>query len=396
MGEKVSKAGPIQTQERIHELDVLRGFALLGVFIVHFTSSSFYNLTLTEQQQAAFLENPLDWWALVIGDLFFYDKANTLFATLFGMGFWIMLDRLRARGESFEKIYLQRILILLVIGTINLHFLFPGDVLQKYALLGIILLVLRRMPQSIMLWLGLALAIFGYPIAEAIIGSSDQAWKQFGEAQAAALAPASYWHWVTNMASANFELDFAQGAFLGWGLYLFGRFLMGAWIIQQDWLQRAHELLPSFRRLAMIAFPIGLLIEFFGWSLYLGWLTGPEWLSDLLHVIAVPILATGYALALIMLYHSRRKAMAELFVPVGRMALTAYVAHGVVFTFLYLPFGFDLLPVMGPAKSLALAIALYVGMTWACKIWLSHYKMGPLEYLWRWATYGKQPEFKIR
>ena len=125
MGEKVSTAGPIQTQERIHELDVLRGFALLGVFIVHFTSSSFYNLTLTEQQQAAFLENPLDWWALVIGDLFFYDKANTLFATLFGMGFWIMLDRLRARGESFEKIYLQRILILLVIGTINLHFLFP-------------------------------------------------------------------------------------------------------------------------------------------------------------------------------------------------------------------------------------------------------------------------------
>jgi len=385
---------PMSKSDRIDELDVLRGFALMGVFVVHFTSSSFYNLTLTEAQQNAFLANPLDLAALSFAELFFFDKANTLFATLFGMGFWIMLDRLRDRGAPFESIYLRRILILLVIGTINLHLLFPGDVLQKYALLGIALLLLRNLPSWALLFTGLILAVFGPAIADLLVGSTDAAWDQFGETQAAALAEADYWHWVTVMAPANLTVDFVQGAFLGWGLYLFGRFLVGAWIIKQGWIQRSAELLPVMRRLALVALPIGFAIEIAGWAMYLDFIPGPSWLDKLLHTTALPVLVTGYALAVILVFHSRYKSIVVFFTPVGRMALTAYVAHGAVFTFVYLPFGLDLLPVLGPAKSLAFAVALFAAMTWACKAWLARFSMGPLEYLWRWATYGAQPPMR--
>jgi uncharacterized protein len=391
----LSATAPIGSAERIGELDVLRGFALLGVFIVHFVGASFYMLSVDPAWQEAVRAQPLDRTAMILSDFFFLDKANTLFATLFGMGFWVMMERLKARGAPFQMIYLRRLLILLGIGLINVFLIFPGDVLHMYASLGLLLLLLQSTPKSFKLVVGLGLAIGGYWLGDILAPNAADGGKFFETVQAAAFERGEYWNWVIMTAPAFFVREFVHGAFFGWALYLFGRFLIGAWIMQQGWMERLSELRPTIRRLAWLVLPLGLGIEAVSVLIYEEVLAVPEAVGEWLHLFAVPLLALGYALALILLFHSRRKWIALAFAPVGRMALTAYMLHGAIFTAIYMPFGLGMRGIMGPAISLAFVIALYAVMTIFCHWWLARYRYGPLEYLWRWATYGERPKFAL-
>lgn len=391
----MSATAPIGSAERIGELDVLRGFALLGVFIVHFVGGAFYMLSVDPAWQESTLAQPLDRAALVFSDFVFLDKANTLFATLFGMGFWVMMERLKARGAPFQKIYLRRLLILLGIGLINVFFIFPGDVLHLYATLGLLLLLMQSTPKSFKLVAGLGLAIGGYLLGDILAPNSAAGGEYFETVQAAAFEQGEYWNWVISTAQAFFVREFVYGVIFGWGLYLFGRFLIGAWIMQQGWMGRLSELLPNIRKLAWIVLPLGLGLEAVSVLIYEEVLGVPEAVGEWLHLFAVPLLALGYGLALILLFHSRWDWIALAFAPVGRMALTAYVLHGAIFSAIYMPFGLGMCGIMGPAISLVFVLALYAVMALACHWWLTRYRYGPLEYLWRWATYGARPKFAL-
>lgn len=392
----MSATAPIGAAERIGELDVLRGFALLGVFIVHFVGSGFYELPIGEAAQAAFLEDPVNRVALFITEYFFYDKANTLFAALFGAGFWVMMERLSARGAAFGAIYARRLAVLFVIGAANLALLFPGDVLHEYAALGVILLLLRGLPRAAFLALGLVLALAGDTIAAHLLPGADAAYAQFDKLQEATFRTGDYGAWVTVMFPAHIEREVVNGAFLGWGLYIFGRFLLGAWVIRQGWIQRTGEILPQVRRAALVLLPLGLAVELAGMSVYLGWVDLPAIWDTAFHAVGALALAGGYACALILLFHSRWRPVAAWFAPVGKMALTAYVLHGAVFSVLLFPFGLGLAGTITPAGLLLFAVVLFIALCAFCRWWLERWRFGPLEYLWRWATYGERPRLAVR
>jgi uncharacterized protein len=125
---------PITSFERIEELDVLRGFALFGVFTVHFVTSLYYLYPVDEAVFSSWTEDPIQFGLLVLCDVLFYDKAITLFSILFGIGFWVQMERLKSRSDAFEHIYLRRLAVLLAFGLINKFLLFPGDILVDYAL----------------------------------------------------------------------------------------------------------------------------------------------------------------------------------------------------------------------------------------------------------------------
>ncbi|MEM7780596.1 MAG: DUF418 domain-containing protein [Pseudomonadota bacterium] len=391
----MTATAPTGSNERIGELDVLRGFALLGVFIVHFVGGAFYMLSVEESWQEAQRALPLQYSALLFSDMFFLDKANTLFATLFGMGFWLMLDRLKSRGAAFERIYLRRLLILLAIGLVNVLFIFPGDVLHVYAMLGIVLMALHKMPQRMMLVIGVFLGVVGYFIADALVPAAEQADAYYETIQAAAFERGGYWHWVTEASRGWAVSQFIYGGIVGWALYLFGRFLIGAWIMRTGWISQLEQLLPQIRTAAWIALPTGLALSALGTALYEEAISAPEIVKEAVHLLAIPFHAAGYACALILLFHSRFKPIVMIFAPVGRMALSAYIAHGAIFTGIYMPFGLAMRGVLGPAPSLALVLVLFAVITLACHWWLGRYRYGPLEYLWRWATYGERPKFVL-
>ena len=118
---------PTSSPERYLILDVLRGFALLGVLIANLDELGAEGLTATADQLAALSSAGLDQsvkWGL---ELFVYSKANTLFAVLFGMGFWIQMERLTARGAAFGRIYLRRITTPAVFGPSHMLAWFSWD-----------------------------------------------------------------------------------------------------------------------------------------------------------------------------------------------------------------------------------------------------------------------------
>lgn len=131
---------PISTNQRIEALDVVRGFALLGIFLMNIES---YNRWFSDifARGIPLEATGLDWAATFFVNYFVQGKFWTIFSTLFGMGFAVMLVRAEQAGQPFVQVYLRRILALAVFGACHYIFLWEGDILFSYAVGALMLLM---------------------------------------------------------------------------------------------------------------------------------------------------------------------------------------------------------------------------------------------------------------
>ena len=153
---------PVAPKSRIVILDALRGFALLGIVMANFPEFALWTF-LEPSAQAAMPSANIDrmaQWALYI---FVDGKFYTIFSILFGIGFTIILRHAAARGGDGLRIFVRRMLILTLIGCIHLLFIWSGDILMLYALVGILLLCFRRVPPARLLYWALAFLLL--PVA---------------------------------------------------------------------------------------------------------------------------------------------------------------------------------------------------------------------------------------
>ncbi|WP_218312454.1 DUF418 domain-containing protein [Alteromonas antoniana] len=376
---------------RIEELDVLRGFALLGVFIVHFVGLAFYELPVKDEVLILWLDSPFHYLTVLASDLFFLNKANTLFATLFGIGFWIMLERFQQSGRNFTALYLRRLCFLFTLGVANAIFIFPGDVLHEYALIGLVLFLVRNIKPSTMLLTGVIFALFARPLLESdsLLGMPPETAIQL---QYDAVESGDYLLWLQTMLSLHIKEEILHAGILAWGLYILGRFFIGSWLVRTHIIYSLKDNTAWMKRHIRWILPTGLSIEFVTTLMWLEVVDTPEWLKETLQYIGVPLVAVGYALALILLYYSPRKALVmRIFAPVGRTALTAYIGHCMVYAILFLPIGFNLLSTISPFTGLLIALCVFVFFNVTGTYSLKRLGYGPIEYLWRWATYGRRP-----
>ncbi len=131
---------PVATNQRIEALDVVRGFALLGIFLMNIES---YNRWFSDifARGIPLDAKGLDWAATFFVNFFVQGKFWTIFSTLFGMGFAVMLVRAEQAGRPFVQVYLRRILALAVFGACHYIFLWEGDILFSYAVGALMLLM---------------------------------------------------------------------------------------------------------------------------------------------------------------------------------------------------------------------------------------------------------------
>lgn len=135
---------PIAKSERIEALDVVRGFALIGIFLMNI---EFFNRVVSDigQGMPAGLKG-LDWGASYFIAYFVTGKFWTIFSLLFGMGFAVMLTRSEAKGQKFIIPYLRRIVALAIFGTAHHILIWPGDILFSYAVAALGLVIVLFMP----------------------------------------------------------------------------------------------------------------------------------------------------------------------------------------------------------------------------------------------------------
>jgi uncharacterized protein len=393
--------------ERVGELDVLRGVALYGVFLANMIGFAGVGAMATSAQLLSLPTAGWDQAVLHVIDWLVLDKANSLFAFLFGLGFYLQMQRLTARGADFDRTYLRRLTVLLAFGVIHALFVWVWDILNLYALAGFALFALRRVSDRTLLVGGVLLALFGRTIHEYLFALPGVAgWHGLPSpyadeavlARQAMSAAGDYWGLFRLFAQYTWIDWILEGLVAAWFLYALGRFMLGAWVGRRGWLQQAAAFLPGFRRVMFVALPAGLIAEGLARiiALYDNLDRLPEWsgwdlAGETLHLLAAPVLATGYLCAVVVGLHSAgaRRWLAP-YGHAGRMALTNYVTQSLVYAFVLFGVGpgLGLAGRIGTIEVFLVVTATYAGQIALSKAWLARYRCGPLEWLWRRLTYG--------
>lgn len=341
------------TSERIQVLDALRGLALLGIFMVNITNLA-GPLLINESDN-------LLWNGI---RLLFMGKFYPIFSFLFGLG--LQLQYSRTAHTANPRAYLSRRLwVLFAFGAFHSIFIWIGDILTTYALIGLVWLQLTR-PKF---WLSFTLVVIIFLISARLEFSLV------------------YYNGVPNserIYSEGFAL-ITQHRFAEWRSLLFLYLPLSGEILMLFWLGsligRNLYILQNRAVLSVvfiIAFPLGL------------------WLNrlHLIHNDYVPlvgsVLGCGYVAGFCLLVlHRRSDAWIELLAQTGRMPLSNYLGQSLVSSLVFYGYGLGYYSQWNLRQSLLFAIALYGLQVVLSNWWLSHFRHGPAEWVWRCVAYGR-------
>jgi uncharacterized protein len=405
-------ATPLAEAERADLLDALRGFALFGVCLANLYGG--FALwgepggvppaqlpTAATDGVAAFLIR-----ALVEG------KFYSLFSLLFGIGFAVQLQRATARGDAQLHTYRRRLWVLLGFGLAHLLLLWPGDILAFYALGGLLLVRLRKLPdRSIFRW---AVVLLVLPVPMWAIFWLGGGWKApfpltpaapfygIGDALIKPLSLKSYYEVVANPDWVLFFKSLWAGFFFRAGDLLFqwrvckvlAMFLLGLWIGRHRIFRQPELHLSLLRRVATVGLVLGLSANLLNAYLDTGgaYQRGqtPGLANAVLYALGVAPLALSYAawFALAWQQPTGNRVLRQL-APLGRMALSCYLTQSLVATFLFTGLGLGWVGRVGPTLLWPLALTILTLQLLACRWWLRHFQFGPFEWLWRSLTYGQ-------
>jgi uncharacterized protein len=397
-------AAPIPASERIEVLDTIRGFALLGIFIMNMPA---FNTSLFLGFDDAMWPHWWDRGTETVRDVMFSGKFNSMFSMLFAIGFTIQLGRLEARApERATRIYLRRLFWLFVFGVVHACVFWAGDVLHMYALLGLLLLALHRLPDRAIV--ALIVACLLYPALmgtirilttrpedlQAIIAVTQQAIT----ADNAAFGHGNFLDTARRSSAAMvifYTHPLRLGMFAGY-VQFFTTVLLGLLLGRHRFFQNIAAHLPLIRRIQWWALGIGLVCS----TVFVVWrsVAANPMEPSVWRILA----ATGYVIGRvsIMIFYVAtivravcnerwRQRLAPITLA-GRMPLSNYLLQTLIGITLFYHWGFGLWGKVGPALDLVLAVAIFfliqVPLT---RWWLSRFPRGPMEHLWRVLTYGR-------
>ena len=402
-----STPSALPVSERIVTLDVLRGFALMGILIMNMPGFSYSGWH--ESDGSHYWPSAVDQGAEQVRDALFSGKFNSLFSVLFGLGFTIQFARMQQQDPLHaDRLYLRRLLVLLLLGLVHAGVFWTGDVLHVYAVLGIVLLFgLRRVSDR-----ALVLVMAGcivYPLIASLLrvafvtkeftASRVTLGKSFAATNDAAYGAGSFLDTVHEnlrlMAFSYGDLYSLWGTF-GWYVSMTLTMLLGVLAGRRQWARRVPELMPQIRRLTWIMLLVGLALSATATVIWeMNRAPGPSLIktfAGLCYNVSRPMVMVFYVLLIVQLLH--RPAWKPLFKPfelAGRMPLTNYLMQTAVCITLFNGWGFGLWGQVGPAAGLALSLVIFflVQVPWSYW-WLKHHERGPVEALWALLTYGRR------
>jgi len=391
--------------DRLIHLDVLRGFALLGILLVNFEwfLRPMQAIMLGTEPGMSFLSQVADALVTTLGEGKFYP----LFSILFGAGFALMAERALKKAAPFWGVYLRRLLILAGLGLIHTLFIWAGDILLIYAIAAIIMILLfRKTPVSrlwkwglffvsvpvLLMWLSTASIMVastqpevGAEIMESF-AADDARLREF-------LAEAKQIHETGSFAdNVGLRIDdtiFKLQFFLFWATPVIGYFLIGRWLVVSDRLLNPQQHAMYFRRWRSRGLLFGLALSaaatWVMWDISSGLPSVQSALGTTLAIFGGLLLALGY-LSMITLSAERLSFLA----PVGQMALSNYLAQSLVWTWVIYGYGLGLWGEIPRWASIPLALAFFALQVVISQWWMTRFRFGPAEWLWRTLTYGER------
>lgn len=406
-----SAIGPTPGRERLVHLDVLRGFALLGILLVNieYFTRPITDVVLGADPGLAGADRVVDWWtgALVEG------KFYALFSMLFGAGFALMWQRMEATGRKFFGLYFRRLLILALFGLVHGILIWAGDILFVYALVGFVMMLLfRKTPERRLLKWALVFLVLpvvlmwafsaGYELSKAdpaaheeFLAGIEQQQDELLAVSSAAEEIYSRGSWLETTYQRAHDMRFLLSQALFWVSPVLAYFLFGRWMLISGRLRDPNAHARFFKKLMSRGLILGGVLSIGATRLIyeLPYTVPSLRMAAGMTVLTVgaPLLMLGYASAVIR-YRDRLGFLA----PAGRMALSNYLVQSLVWTWVFYGHGLGLWGQMPRAWQPLAVVAFFALQVIASRWWLERYRFGPAEWLWRSLTYSKvQPLRRI-
>lgn len=377
---------------RISEVDALRGFALAGILLVNVLTmagpAGLVGGGAGDGLGGGFWDGA-DTAALWLVTCLAQSKFYLLFSFLFGYSFTLQSAAAERAGARIGPRTRRRLLGLLVLGVLHAVFLYIGDILTSYALLGLILLAARRaapekaLRAALWVWgvLGTLMLLIG---ALALLGGEAE---EVSDAEVARYT-AAYRGGFGDVVGANLDaLPMAAAASLVMAGFVVAAFLVGLAAGKREWVTTVEA--PALRRTALVGLCVGLPFAVFSAAGAVGPLSAKwELLAGMTGIVTAPALTAAYACGLLLWLRGPRGARtAALLAPAGRMALTNYLTQSFVMALVFTGYGLGLYGKLGVAVPVALALLLYAAQLAVSRRVLARYRTGPVERLLRGLTH---------
>jgi uncharacterized protein len=402
---------PVAEEERIFSLDVVRGFALLGILLMNIQDFSmpgaaYFNPTVYGDLHGA------NYWVWYLSHVLADEKFMAVFSMLFGAGVLLMTSRVEATGRSPAALHYRRMGWLVLFGLLHGYLLWDGDILYDYAVCGLLIFLFRKREPRTLLVLGL-LFLAVTPALMLFMGWSVPYWPP-DQVQSVREGL-----WMPTPAMITEEIAIYRGGWLT---------QMAARVPDTIQMQTIYFLLWTFWRV------LGLML--IGMGLFkLGVFSGKRpaklywWLIAIGACVGVPIIAYGthrdiatgwdfrksfffgmeynywgsILVALgwvgLMMLAAQAPALAAItrrLAAVGRMAFTNYILHTVMCTTIFYGHGFGLFGKIDRIWQFVIVLGVWAPQMLISPIWLRHFSFGPLEWLWRSLTYLRWEPFRRR
>lgn len=407
----INKMNPIEKKERMVIIDIIRGFALLGVLLVNmltFNSTFLLELTSSSPLTAPLLvEGTMNKIIALLVQVFAEGKFYTIFSVLFGLGFYIFISRVEAKGYSPNKLFIKRLFFLLIFGLLHMLLVWYGDILHVYSITGVFLLFFRNcQSKTIKKWI---IALLFIAILLTVGVSLVDEFTPF------MMSEVAYTSYINSMdAAANTSIEIYQHASYSeavqyrvsneWSYRLMGlvfqvpkilaMFLIGLLIGKE----KIVENLSDYKRLNNKVWKVSGIVGGCASLSYLliqqGLVTSSQLLSLGLIVtfeeVSTVAISLFYISSFVKLFSkASTKRIIEPFNYIGRMALTNYLMQCIICSFIFYGHGLGLVTSLSLLACVAITVLLFGIQIIMSKSWLARYNYGPFEWVWRRLTYGK-------
>jgi uncharacterized protein len=400
--------GPVTRAHRILSLDVLRGFAVLGILIMNIQAfamigAAYFNPTAYGDLTGA---NYLVWlFSHLLADM----KFMTIFSMLFGAGIVLMAERMEASGKSPAGVHYRRTSLLLLFGMAHAWLLWTGDILFTYAMCGFVVFLFRNKPPRTLLILG----FISLTVASLMSLMAQFTMPMWPPEDVAEMMNT----WAPAMAEVTSELEAYRGGWLAQNVHRFGTALemeSTAFLFNLSW--RAGGMMLAgmglyklgvfsaslsaaiYKRMVLAGALIGLPLVAVGvwvhettaWSMEVGFFGATQF-----NYWGSVLVALGWV-GLVMLFCQARSGtpLFRTLAATGQMALTNYLMQTIICTTIFYGHGFGLFGSVERVDQILIVIAVWtVQLLWS-PWWLARYRFGPFEWLWRSLTYMRLQPMK--
>ncbi|HEX7847680.1 MAG TPA: DUF418 domain-containing protein [Chitinophagaceae bacterium] len=403
-----NKAIPVLQSERADILDVLRGFAILGILldnIIGFTGWGFM-LQATRESLSTW---PADGLLGLFELTFIKGKFYSLFSLLFGIGFSIILIRNEQRGVNPLIIFYRRLSILLIFGAIHVFGLWEGDILFLYASVGLLLPLFRKCSdKTLLIWAAVLITspilidtikvLFHFrtgAFLENIAMRIDDSNGIIGDSFRNYLyKEGSGWNEWRNWQESGFFWRYGYIIESNRIPKVFGMFLIGFWAGRKMIYANLENYISLFKKLRKWGFIIGVPASVACTYFEIDEKSVPNSIGlfdTITYALGVVPLSLAYVSS-ICLYWVKKKGDTKwkALAPVGRMALTNYLMQTVICVGIFYGVGLGLGGNIGPSVFFPVALGIYGLQILYSNLWFNYFNYGPLEWIWRMLTYGKR------